>query len=63
MNGRVLDASDRSLRKVLEIAALCNNARPAVTACDRQTVPGPFRKSPHLRIKSRASQVTRRKWH
>ncbi len=46
MNGRVLDASDRSLRKVLEIAALCNNARPAVTACDRQTVPGPFRKKP-----------------
>ena len=29
INGRMLDPTDRSLRRVLEIAALCNNAVPA----------------------------------
>ena len=29
VNGRVLDPSDKALRRVLEITALCNNARPA----------------------------------
>ena len=35
VNGRALDPSDRSLRRVLEIAALCNNAVPAGPAGEK----------------------------
>ena len=40
IKGRALDPSDRSLKRVLEIAALCNNAIPAGTAGERRSVQG-----------------------
>jgi Ca2+-transporting ATPase len=40
IKGRALDPSDRSLKRVLEIAALCNNATPAGTAGERRSAQG-----------------------
>ena len=39
VNGRALDPSDRSLRRVLEIAALCNNAVPSAAAGEKPFLP------------------------